>query len=167
MNSPAWLPTPEHARDELVRVASEAAICRALLEDDVPRGWVGAAPCADTAWELHPLLVDPDCHGVGFGTRLVAEAERAACAAGALRMAVSTSDATEKTTLGGVDLFVDPLGALQRLAVRDSTAGHAFRFWQRVGYTVVGVLPDAEGSGVPSILLAKSLRPARVGAQAE
>jgi aminoglycoside 6'-N-acetyltransferase I len=28
-------------------------------------------------------------------------------------------------------------------------------FWQRVGYTVVGVIPDAEGPGKPTILLAK------------
>ena len=65
----------------------------------------------------------------------------------------------EPTTLGGIDLYADPLGALARLDVVDPVAGHAFRFWQRVGYTVVGVIPDAEGVGAPSIHLAKSLKP--------
>ena len=132
-------------------------MCRALVEDGTPRGWAGAARCGETAWELHPLLVDPERHGRGLGRRLVADVERLAAAAGALTMDVSTSDATGATTLGGVDLFADPLGALARLDVLDPAAGHAFRFWQRAGYAVVGVLPDAEGLGVPSIRLAKSL----------
>ena len=157
MNSPGWLPTPERARAEIVRVAAGPGVCRALVEDDVPRGWAGAARYSETAWELHPLLVDPERHGTGLGRRLVADVERLAAAAGALTMDVSTSDATGATTLGGVDLFADPLGALARLDVLDPAVGHAFRFWQKAGYGVVGVLPDAEGLGVPSIRLAKSL----------
>ena len=35
------------------------------------------------------------------------------------------------------------------------TGAHPLGFWQRVGYTVVGVIPDAEGPGKPTILLAK------------
>ena len=157
LNAPLWLPTPERARAEIARVAAGPGVCRVLLEGDVPRGWAGAAPCADTAWELHPLLVDPARHGGGFGRRLVADVERLAAAAGALTMDLSTSDATGATTLGGVDLYPDPLGALARLDVLDPETGHAFRFWQKVGYAVVGVLPDAEGRGVPSIRLAKPL----------
>lgn len=159
MNAPRWLPTPERARAEIVSVAAGPGVCRALVEGDVPRGWAGAAPCHESAWELHPLLVDPDRHGGGLGRRLVADVERLAAAAGALTMDVSTSDATGATTLSGVDLFADPLGALARLDVLDPAVGHAFRFWQRAGYVVVGVLPDAEGPGVPSIRLAKPLAP--------
>ena len=158
INAPRWLPTPERARAEIVRVASMAGVCRALLEGDTPRGWAGAAPSAERAWELHPMLVDPACHGGGLGRCLVVDVERCARAAGALTMELSTSDATGATTLGGIDLFADPLGALSRLDVLDARTGHAFRFWQKVGYAVVGVLPDAEGPGVPSIRLAKPLR---------
>ena len=158
LNSPDWLPTPERARAEIERVAAGPGVCRALLEGGTPRGWAGAAPCADTAWELHPLLVDPARHGAGLGRRLVADVERLAAAAGALTMDLSTSDATAATTIGGVELFPDPLAALRRLDVVDARVGHAFRFWQKVGYAVVGVLPDAEGVGVPSIRLARSLR---------
>lgn len=159
LNSPLWLPTLEHAHDEIVRVATEAAACRVLLGNGVPRGWIGVDACADTAWEIHPLLVDPECHGCGIGSRLVAAVESCARAAGVLTMTLSTSDATQATTLGGADLFDDPLGALALIDVVDPARGHAFRFWQRVGYTIVGVLPDAEGAGVPSIQLAKTLRP--------
>ena len=78
MNSPHWLPTPVRARIEIVRVASGPGVCRVLFEGGEPRGWAGAAPCADTAWELHPLLVDPERHGGGFGRQLVADPERLA-----------------------------------------------------------------------------------------
>ena len=44
-------------------------------------------------------------------------------------------------------------------ALRDlkTTGAHPLGFWQRVGYTVVGVVPDAEGPGKPTILLAKRI----------
>ena len=157
VHSPAWLPTPERARAEILEVARGPGVARAVLEDGVPGGWAGAAPTDETAWEVHPLLVDPGRHGGGLGRRLVADVERLAAAAGALTMSVSTGDDVRATTIGGTDLWADPLGALARLDVVDTRAGHAFRFWQKAGYRVVGVLPDAEGVGVPSILLAKSL----------
>jgi len=157
--APRWLPDSEHAREEIVEVATGPGACRALLENGVPRGWAGAEQSSESAWELHPLLVDPDRHRAGIGRRLVEDIERHARDAGALTMELSTTDATGATTLGGIDLYADPLGALARLDVVDPVAGHAFRFWQRVGYTVVGVIPDAEGVGAPSIHLAKSLKP--------
>jgi aminoglycoside 6'-N-acetyltransferase I len=104
------------------------------------------------------LLVDPDHQRRGYGRLLVKDIERVAMDAGALTLAVSTSDTTESTTLNGIDLYGDPIGALSRIDVVDERAGHAFQFWCKVGYTVVGVLPDAEGLGMPSICLAKRIR---------
>lgn len=34
-------------------------------------------------------------------------------------------------------------------------ATHAVGFWMRMGYVIVGVTPDAEGPGQPTIHLAK------------
>ena len=44
------------------------------------------------------------------------------------------------------------------MAVRN-LRGHPYEFYQRCGFTIVGVVPDANGLGKPDILLAK-----RVGA---
>ncbi len=39
------------------------------------------------------------------------------------------------------------------------TGGHLYGFYQRVGYTIVGVLPDANGFGRPDIFMAKRIVP--------
>jgi len=90
----------------------------------------------------------------GHGLRLVRAVEDIARAAGALTMLLGTSDTVNATSLSNVDLY-DHLGArLESMTVR---APHAVEFWQRVGYTIVGVIPDAEGPRKPSIQLSRRL----------
>jgi len=36
--------------------------------------------------------------------------------------------------------------------------GHPYEFYEKLGYTVVGVLPDANGPGKPDIFMAKRAR---------
>jgi aminoglycoside 6'-N-acetyltransferase I len=59
------------------------------------------------------------------------------------------------TSLAGVDLYPDPLSHLRELIDRK---GHPFGFYVRCGFSVIGVVPDANGFGKPDILLAKRLR---------
>lgn len=158
-NSPEWLATVSDAMDELQRCIIPENLSRMALKDKSPVGWISAFPVNKAVWEIHPLLVDPKAHGEGIGTLLVKEVERMLTARGVRTIQVSTSDATNATTLSGKDLFIDPLGELQRLDVRNSKVGHAYQFWVRSGYKAVGVLPDAEGMGIPSICLAKRLMP--------
>jgi aminoglycoside 6'-N-acetyltransferase I len=44
-------------------------------------------------------------------------------------------------------------------AIRDirNLGGHPYEFYQRVGFTIAGVLPDANGPGKPDIFLAKRI----------
>jgi aminoglycoside 6'-N-acetyltransferase I len=39
----------------------------------------------------------------------------------------------------------------------DESAIHPYEFYQKLGYVIVGVIPDANGPGKPDILMAKSL----------
>jgi aminoglycoside 6'-N-acetyltransferase I len=156
-HAPDWLRTVQDAHEVIEEALQPDKACRALLDDGKPLGWVAAGPAWGRVWELHPLLVDPDHQRRGYGRLLADDIERFAADAGALTMQLSTSDTTGATTLSGVDLYADPAGALSRIGVVDERAGHAFQFWCKLGYTVVGVLPDAEGPGMPSISLAKRL----------
>ena len=69
-------------------------------------------------------------------------------------MLVGTSDTGDATSLSNVDLYDRP-GT--RIDAMTTQAPHAVELWRRAGYTIVGVLPDAEGSGRPSIQLARRL----------
>lgn len=157
IHAPRWLRTVEDAYETIQEALEPEKACRVLLEDGNPVGWVAAGPTWGRIWELHPLLIDPDHQKRGYGRLLVRDIEQFAIAGGALTMELSTSDTTDATNLSGVDLYGDPLGALSRIDVVDENVGHAYQFWLKVGYTIVGVLPDAEGRGIPSITLSKRL----------
>ena len=160
-HSAGWLDDAAAARREIDDAFAHARCLRVALAGARAAGWVAASPCDARAWEIHPLLVDPDRHGGGIGRALVRSVERHAAAHGARTMTLSTSDSLGATSLHGVDLFPDPLAALARLELRPGHAGHALGFWRRMGYAVSGVLPDAEGPGLHSIFLAKPLAPPR------
>lgn len=157
IHSPNWLPTVEAAMKELQRASEEQILTSMAIEAGIPRGWIAAHPQGHGSWEIHPLLVDPAASGQGHGRILVEDIERKMRSKRGISVFLSTSDATHSTNLSDVDLYQDPLAALRDIGVRDKTHGHAYQFWQRIGYTVVGVIPDAEGIGIPSIHLAKKL----------
>ena len=150
--SPTWVPTVEAARAKVVGALEPGMLSRVLLIDGRVVGWVGARHDYGSVWELHPLVVDEGMRGRGYGRALVNDVERLAVGNGALTMLLGTSDEVGRTTLTGQDLFLDVITALRDLK---PTGAHPLGFWQRVGYTVVGVVPDAEGPGKPTILLAK------------
>ena len=156
-HSPNWLLTVDAAMQELQRASEEGVLTSVLVEADTPRGWIAAEPQGHGSWEIHPLLVDPAASGRGYGRILVEDIERKMRSHGGIAAFLSTSDATHSTNLSDVDLYKDPMEALRNIRVRDHTHGHAYQFWQRVGFTIVGVIPDAEGFGVPSIHMAKRL----------
>ena len=150
--SPTWVPTVEAARSKVLEALEPGMISRMLLVGGRVAGWAGARHNYGSVWELHPLVVDEDSRRRGYGCALVNDIESVVAREGALTLLVGTSDEMARTSLAGQDLFRDPIGALRDL---QSTGDHPLGFWKRVGYTVVGLVPDAEGLGKPTILLAK------------
>jgi aminoglycoside 6'-N-acetyltransferase I len=155
-HAPAWLTDLAAARDAIAEALADDAIARVAFDDDgdEPIGWVAAKRAWDGVWELHPLIVAIEHQRRGVGRRLVRDIERLAAAAGGLTMTLTTSDSVGATSLSGVDLYDDPLG---RLAAIEIVKPHAVEFWRRIGYRITGVVPDAEGIGVPSIALSRRL----------
>jgi aminoglycoside 6'-N-acetyltransferase I len=150
---PHWLPTLELARDEVMQALETDRICLIARADDQILGWVGAIPEYSHAWELHPLVVRADARGKGVGAALVRALEERVRKAGALTLYLGTEDdrPVAGTSAGGVDLFPDVLSHAVGLAVIDHPAG----FYSRMGFQVVGLIPDANGPGKPDILMAK------------
>jgi aminoglycoside 6'-N-acetyltransferase I len=151
----AW-PTLEDAREEVKEALSADRICRAAVEDGALLGWVGAISTYDgNVWELHPLAVSPRAQGRGIGRRLVEDLEVQVAARGGQTIWLGTDDEDDRTTVGGVDLYPNPLDHLARI---QNLRAHPYEFYQKLGFVITGVMPDANGPGKPDIYMAKRVK---------
>ncbi len=159
VHAPAAWRSLRAARAEVASFYEEpdrAAI--ALIEDDNLIGWAGRIRHYDGhAWELHPLVISPARQRRGHGRRLLLALEDLARDAGVSTMFLGTDDDFGGTNLFGRDLYPDPMNWAARIEV---VTRHPFAFYRKLGYAVVGVLPDVNGPGRPDILMAKRIRPA-------
>jgi len=73
---------------------------------------------------------------------------------------LGADDHRGETSLAGTDLYPDPLAHLQRIL---NVRGHQYQFYQKLGYVIVGVMPDANGFGKPDIYMAKRIAPFEQG----
>ena len=155
---PDWVPTMELARNKVSEVLGPDRICLVARADDQILGWIGAIPEYSHAWELHPLVVRQDARRMGIGASLVRALEERVREAGALTLYLGTDDdgPVPGTSAGGVDLFPNVLCHATRLRVFDHPAG----FYLRMGFEIVGLIPDANGPGKPDILMAKRVNEA-------
>lgn len=120
-------------------------------------GWIGGVEqYHGHVWELHPLVVRPEWQGRGIGRALVLDFEALVRARDAQTITLGTDDETGATTLSDCWLYEDVPAALAQITCRPGRR-HPLEFYRRLGYTVVGVVPDANGPGRPDILMAKPL----------
>ncbi len=101
-------------------------------------------------------VVRPDRQRQGIGSALLADLEPRVQARGGLTIWLGSDDENGMTSLAGVELYPDPLWHLARIA---NFKGHPYEFYRKMGFAIVGVLPDANGRGKPDIFLAKSVAP--------
>jgi aminoglycoside 6'-N-acetyltransferase I len=142
----------KEARDSL----EPGRISRVAVDDDeLVVGWIGGRPHYDgNAWELHPLAVRTDWQRKGIGRALVVDLEERVREQGGITLYLGTDDEDNRTTLSGVDLYSD---LFERVAGVRNLRGHPYEFYQKLGFVIVGVIPDANGLGKPDILMAKRL----------
>ena len=151
--SAAW-PDLTAGLDEVRATLAPGRISRvALAEEGAVLGWIGGKPeYGGNVWELHPLVVHPAHRRKGIGRALVADLEGEVARRGGHTLWLGTDDEDRRTSLGGVDLYPDPLAHLARIR---NLAGHPYEFYLKVGFVLAGVVPDANGPGKPDILMAR------------
>ncbi len=119
-------------------------------------GFVGAIPqYGSTGWELHPIIVDKEWRSQGVGTRLIRALEAEVAARGGITVYLGSDDEFGTTSLFGADLYD---GTFERIAGIRNLKRHPYEFYQKMGYAIVGVIPDANGFGKPDIWMAKRVR---------
>lgn len=154
---PLGWPAISDARQEIAeRLIPENCLLAAVEEENV-LGWGGIlAPIYDgKVFELHPLAVRSDRRNQGIGRAIVTALENEARKSGGLTIYLGADDEKneEETSLAAVDLYDDLGGKLQTF----QAGTHQSAFYLKLGYKIIGVMPDANGIGKPDIFFGKSL----------
>ncbi|MXW26447.1 MAG: GNAT family N-acetyltransferase [Dehalococcoidia bacterium] len=153
-HTPSWPDLPS-AEAEVRESFGEDRLSRVARDGGVVVGWVGGISEYDGhAWELHPLAVDPARQGEGIGRALVADLEQQVAALGATTLYLGTDDEDGRTSLSDTDIYPDPLAPLAAIS---NPGRHPYEFYLSCGFSLVGVIPDANGPGKPDILMAKRI----------
>jgi aminoglycoside 6'-N-acetyltransferase I len=148
--------TMEEALDEVQESFEPGRISRIAIDKEGDLlGWIGAIPSyRGKVWELHPLVVHPTKQKRGIGRALVQDLEDLAQERGVWTLCLGTDDEDDQTSVSGVDLYPDVLGHAARI---NNRRNHPFEFYQKCGFVIVGLVPDANGFGKPDILMAKRI----------
>ena len=132
------------------------ALFLAAVDNGEVVGWCGILPHYDgKVFELHPLVVKHDQQRKGIGTALVNELANAARERGGLTLWAGADDEKPggETSFANVDLFDNLPKRIQEF----NPGTHQAAFYMKLGFKIVGVMPDANGIGKPDIFLAKRL----------
>ncbi len=151
----AW-PDIDSAMQEVRQLLEPDNINRiALDERGVLLGWAGALPqYRGTTYELHPLVVKPDIQRRGIGSALVIDMEEQVALRGGITIYLGSDDEDSMTTMADIDLYPN---VLEKLRTIKNIKKHPFEFYRKMGYVLIGIIPDANGIGKPDILMAKRL----------
>jgi aminoglycoside 6'-N-acetyltransferase I len=152
----AW-PTLEDGLKEVHEMLQAGKICRiAVDEQGKLLGIIGGISGYDgNVWELHPLAVQPSQQGLGIGSALVKDLEEQVRLQGGLTITLGSDDEDGMTSLSNVDLYDDLWEKVRNIR---NLKNHPFGFYQKMGYIITGVVPDANGVGKPDIIMSKRLK---------
>lgn len=151
----AWETTDEALAE--IQTILEKGLARVALDDEgkTVLGWIGGLPDYDgNVWELHPLVVHPLHQKRGIGRALVADFEQQVKQRGALAVRLGSDDEDNMTSLSGVDLYNN---LWEKIANIQNLKRHPYEFYQKLGYSIIGVMPDANGRGKPDIIMGKRI----------
>jgi aminoglycoside 6'-N-acetyltransferase I len=160
----AW-PSLEDGVKEVYEMLESERICRAAIDNDENLiGIIGGIPQYDGhVWELHPLAVQPDKQGKGIGKTLVEDFEEQVCLKGGLTINLGSDDQDNMTSLSGIDLYENFWDKVRNIR---NLKRHPFEFYQKMGYIITGIVPDANGVGKPDIIMSKRVAGNKKGFEA-
>ncbi len=151
----AW-PTLERAILEVKECIQPERIARmALDENNKLMGWIGGIRSYDGhAWELHPIVVNKNYRKKGVGRALVEALEIEIRKRGGQTIYLGADDENSMTSLSNVNLYEKTWDKILSI---QNYKNHPFSFYEKLGFKIVGVIPDANGEGKPDILMAKKI----------
>ena len=71
-----------------------------------------------------------------------------------MTITLGSDDEDGMTSLANIDLYED---LWEKIRDIKDLKHHPYEFYQKLGYIIIGVVPDANGIGKPDILMAKKI----------
>lgn len=130
-------------------------LCIGILIDNSLVGWVGLRPLYKTTWELHPLVVKTEWQGKGIGSILLSELEMRAKQNGLIGMVLGTDDEHRRTSLSSIDITEENI--FKSITNIRNLNNHPYEFYKKMGFFIVGIIPNANGKNKPDIWMWKNL----------
>lgn len=141
------------ASEEVEQSMNQGCVSRVAIDEQGSAiGWIAGYLKYGRVWELHPLVVRSDWRKRGLGRALVEDFEQRVRLRGGLTITLGTDDEDAATSLTGRDLYQDIPSHIANFRIYTS---HPSGFYLKLGYTITGVVPDANGIGKPDILMSK------------
>lgn len=154
--STSWLDSESGLREVRESLQDDRISLAALDDNRALLGWVSGIRKYDGhTWELHGLVVRSEFRGRGIGRTLVQALENRISELGGTTVYLGTDDENYRTTVSGIDLYPN---VLEKLVDIENPGNHPYEFYQKVGFTIVGIIPDANGLGKPDIFMAKRIK---------
>ena len=119
-------------------------------------GWVGLRPMYEKTWELHPLAIKPEFQGKGYGRILMNELEKTAQEKGIIGIVAGSDDETNSTSLSEKKITGENI--FEEIKKIKNYKNHPYEFYKKCGYSIIGIIPNANGQNKPDIWLWKDVR---------
>ena len=151
----SWSTLEEGLKEVHEMLDTERICCAAVDFQGNLLGVIGGIPGYDGhVWELHPLAIQPSLQGQGIGRLLVRDFEEQVRLRGGLTITLGSDDVDSMTSLSEVNLYEN---LWEKIRDIQNYKNHPYEFYQKMGYVITGVVPDANGIGKPDILMSKSI----------
>ncbi|MFO7612704.1 MAG: GNAT family N-acetyltransferase [Clostridia bacterium] len=142
--------------EELRECMAPGMILLSAVSDGNLVGWAGARPhYGGNVWEIHPMVVDSDHRLKGVGKRLLQRLETEVRDRGGLTLYAGSDDEDYMTSLSDPCIY-DNLW--KKIADVRNYKGHPFEFYIKCGFSIIGIMPDANGRRKPDIILGKEVK---------
>lgn len=125
----------------------------AINESETVLGWIcGVEQYNANIWTIQPIVVKKEYQRKGIGKLLVCKFENLVALRKGITIILSTGDGKNRTTLSGKDIYQDIFKEIENIKNLNNSP---YEFYLKLGFKIVGVIPDSYGFGKPDILMAK------------
>jgi aminoglycoside 6'-N-acetyltransferase I len=149
------------ALETVTNSLDEKNICIGLKVGNELAGWVCLSPMYgkienEETWNLQPLAVSTKFKGRGFGKILMNEVERLAREKNIIGILLSSGDEADKTSLS--DREISGENVIEEIKNIKNYKNHPYEFYQKCGYSIIGIVPNGYGLRRTDIWLWKDIR---------